>query len=144
MFHGRFHFQGLFQESPLNSSTFQACANPVPSYHCAKPTTSYNDKRTICTISETVLPIYSNGRCPLIKTCSDVTFNLSSDSNSVQYVHLSKHTRFWNLSHMQLEEAHTSLHIRAVSTETSLLMRTHDGRCRFIVKLRSLTIPQYD
>ena len=29
-------------------------------------------------VSETVLPIYINGQCPIIKTCSDVTFNLSS------------------------------------------------------------------
>ena len=29
-------------------------------------------------ISETVLPIYINGQCPIIKTCSDVTLNLSS------------------------------------------------------------------
>ena len=27
-FQGRFNFQGLFQESLLNSSTIQACANP--------------------------------------------------------------------------------------------------------------------
>ena len=34
-------------------------------------------------VSETVLPIYINGQCPIIKTCSDVTLNLSSkDSNS--------------------------------------------------------------
>ena len=33
-------------------------------------------------VSETVLPIYINGQCPIIKTCSDVTLNLSSkDSN---------------------------------------------------------------
>ena len=29
-------------------------------------------------VSETVLPIYINGQCPIIKTCSDVTLNLSS------------------------------------------------------------------
>ena len=29
-------------------------------------------------ISETVLPIYINGQCPIIKTFSDVTLNLSS------------------------------------------------------------------
>ena len=28
-------------------------------------------------VSETVLPIYINGQCPIIKTCSDVTLNLS-------------------------------------------------------------------
>ena len=34
-------------------------------------------------VSETVLPIYINGQCPIIKTCSDVTLNLScKDSNS--------------------------------------------------------------
>ena len=32
-------------------------------------------------ISETVLPIYINGQCPVIKTCSDVTLNLSSKDN---------------------------------------------------------------
>ena len=33
-------------------------------------------------VSETVLPIYINGQCLIIKTCSDVTLNLSSkDSN---------------------------------------------------------------
>ena len=26
-------------------------------------------------VSETVLPIYINGQCPIIKTCSDVTLN---------------------------------------------------------------------
>ena len=35
-------------------------------------------------VSETVLPIYINGQCPIIKTCSDVTLNLSSkDSRGV-------------------------------------------------------------
>ena len=29
-------------------------------------------------VGETVLPIYINGQCPIIKTCSDVTLNLSS------------------------------------------------------------------
>ena len=29
-------------------------------------------------VSETVLPSYINGQCPIIKTCSDVTLNLSS------------------------------------------------------------------
>ena len=29
-------------------------------------------------VSETVLPIYINGQCPIIKTCSGVTLNLSS------------------------------------------------------------------
>ena len=29
-------------------------------------------------VSETVLPIYINGQCPIIKTYSDVTLNLSS------------------------------------------------------------------
>ena len=29
-------------------------------------------------VNETVLPIYINGQCPIIKTCSDVTLNLSS------------------------------------------------------------------
>ena len=28
-FQGRFNFQGLFKKSPLNSSSFQACANPA-------------------------------------------------------------------------------------------------------------------
>ena len=28
-FQGRFNYQGLFQESPLNSSSFKVCANPV-------------------------------------------------------------------------------------------------------------------
>ena len=33
-------------------------------------------------ISETVLPIYINGQCPIIITCSDVTLNLSSKDSS--------------------------------------------------------------
>ena len=36
------------------------------------------------TISETVLPIYNNGRFPLIKTCSDVPFMLSSDCSTIK------------------------------------------------------------
>ena len=35
-------------------------------------------KEYIEKVSETVLPIYINGQCPIIKTCSDVTLNLSS------------------------------------------------------------------
>ena len=31
---------------------------------------------------ETGLPIYINGQCPIIKTCSDVTLNLSSKDSS--------------------------------------------------------------
>ena len=38
-------------------------------------------------VSETVLPIYINGQCPIIKTCSDVTLNLSSkDSISLYFI----------------------------------------------------------
>ena len=33
-------------------------------------------------VSETVLPIYINGQCPIIKTCSDVTLNLSTDKQN--------------------------------------------------------------
>ena len=33
-------------------------------------------------VSETVLPIYINGQCPIIKTCSDVTLNLSRKDSS--------------------------------------------------------------
>ena len=33
-------------------------------------------------VRETVLPIYINGQCPIIKTCSDVTLNLSSKDSS--------------------------------------------------------------
>ena len=33
-------------------------------------------------VSETVLPIYINGQCPIIKTCSDVTLNLSSKDST--------------------------------------------------------------
>ena len=37
-------------------------------------------------VSETVLPIYISGQCPIIKTCSDVTLNLSSkDSTCTQF-----------------------------------------------------------
>ena len=36
-------------------------------------------------VSETVLPIYINGQCPIIKTCSDVTLNLSSKGST--YIH---------------------------------------------------------
>ena len=32
-FQGRFNFLRTFQESPLNSSTFQACVNPVSQVH---------------------------------------------------------------------------------------------------------------
>ena len=40
-------------------------------------------------VSETVLPIYINGQCPIIKTCSDVTLSLSSkDSTDLK---VSKH-----------------------------------------------------
>ena len=39
-------------------------------------------------ISETVLPIYINGQCPIIKTCSDATLNLSSkDCTPLQLGH---------------------------------------------------------
>ena len=34
------------------------------------------------------LPIYINGQCPIIKTCSDVTLNLSS-KDSMYYNHSS-------------------------------------------------------
>ena len=34
-------------------------------------------------VSETVLPIYINGQCPIIKTCSDVTLNLSSKDSKL-------------------------------------------------------------
>ena len=37
-------------------------------------------------VSETVLPIYINGQCPIIKTCSDVTLNLSSKDSSQKYI----------------------------------------------------------
>ena len=38
-------------------------------------------------VSETFLPIYINGQCPVIKTCSDVTLNLSSkDSIMKQFL----------------------------------------------------------
>ena len=45
-------------------------------------------------IRETVLPTYINGQCPIIKTCSDVTFNLSSKDYinklvCILFVHLS-------------------------------------------------------
>ena len=53
----------------------------LPYYSCAKPkTTNQNDKRIIYIemISESVLPVYNNGQCPLTKTCYGVTFNLSS------------------------------------------------------------------
>ena len=47
-------------------------------------------------VSETVLPIYINGQRPIIKTCSDVTLNLSSkDSKSVNilfYIYFSSKT----------------------------------------------------
>ena len=33
-------------------------------------------------VSEIVLPIYLNGQCPIIKTCSDVTLNLSSKDST--------------------------------------------------------------
>ena len=35
-------------------------------------------------VSETVLPVYINGQCPIIKTCSDVTLNLSSKDSIVR------------------------------------------------------------
>ena len=38
-------------------------------------------------VSETVLPIYTNGQCPIIKTCSDVTLNLSSKDSMLLYRH---------------------------------------------------------
>ena len=34
------------------------------------------------TITQTVFPVYNNGRCPLIDTFSDAAFSLSSDCNS--------------------------------------------------------------
>ena len=34
-------------------------------------------------VSETVLPIYITRQCPIIKTCSDVTLNLSSKDSTV-------------------------------------------------------------
>ena len=37
-------------------------------------------------VSETVLPIYINGQCPIIKTCSDVTLNLSSKDSTQKSV----------------------------------------------------------
>ena len=42
-------------------------------------------------VSETVLPIYINGQCPIIKTCSDVTLNLSSkDSTGIIIVNFAE------------------------------------------------------
>ena len=38
--------------------------------------------------SETVLPIYINGQCPIIKTCSDVTLNLSSKDSTTGTIFL--------------------------------------------------------
>ena len=35
-------------------------------------------------VSETVLPIYINGQCPIIKTCSGVTLNLSSKDSTMR------------------------------------------------------------
>ena len=51
-------------------------------------------------VSETVLPIYINGQCPIIKTCSDVTLNLSSkDSNTDFKVYLTPHGHIIDLKH---------------------------------------------
>ena len=69
-------------------------------------------------VSETVLPIYINGQCPIIKTCSDVTLNLSSQ-DSIQrnfapqsnYEYINKYTNkivkgilvfiaFFNFNHL--------------------------------------------
>ena len=46
-------------------------------------TTALRYKSIVYTIGEIVLyiffiPVYNNGRCPIVKTCSDVTFYLSS------------------------------------------------------------------
>ena len=48
-------------------------------------------------VSETVLPIYINGQCPIIKTCSDVTLNLSSKDSSIalQIEHSSVFFKFY-------------------------------------------------
>ena len=40
-------------------------------------------KNIMYKVSETVLPIYINGQCPIIKTCSDVTLNLSSKDSKL-------------------------------------------------------------
>ena len=54
-------------------------ARGLRSYHRASPTvTNIMIKEYNVQVSETVLPIYINGQCPIIKTCSDVTLNLSS------------------------------------------------------------------
>ena len=57
------------------------------SYHRASPTvTNINDKKNIMyKVSETVLPIYINGQCPIMKTCSDVTLNLSSKDSTLKH-----------------------------------------------------------
>ena len=46
-------------------------------------------------INETVLPSYINGHCPIIKTCSDVTLNLSSkDYISIKLIHRERSRAF--------------------------------------------------
>ena len=45
-------------------------------------------KNIMYKVSETVLPIYINGQCPIIKTCSDVTVNLSSKDSSINMAYV--------------------------------------------------------
>ena len=55
-------------------------------------------------VSETVLPIYINGQCPIIKTCSDVTLNLSTNTqgDSKSDVFLCFDTKFKSLVYNKL------------------------------------------
>ena len=60
-------------------------------------------------VSETVLPIYINGHSPIIKTCSDVTLNLSSKDSIVRqwdriicFGQLLKDLTVWDLAYLNL------------------------------------------
>ena len=50
-------------------------------------------------VSETVLPIYINGQCPIFKTRSDVTLNLSSKDSMVTFNRPKQMSRLRHLSY---------------------------------------------
>ena len=59
-------------------------------------------------VSETVLPFYINGQCPIIKTCSDVTLNLSSKDSMLKLtVYI-----YWRDANNYQQEKNTPVFIR--------------------------------
>ena len=74
-------------------------------------------------VSETVLPIYINGQCPIIKTCSDVTLNLSSkDSKLIETLsyNSNRSSRTLTIKHNYVEDNVINKHLCKVSSSFHL------------------------